>query len=89
MHQDLENWPKFALTLTSLSYFAIKSPGGGWRCFPSINPEPVKPYLWNISCVWYYIRSFKKYQISNQGHLAFLMMSSYFKMVIEVKHFYE
>ena len=55
----------------------------------SINPEPVKPYLWNFAWVWYYISSFKKYQNSNQGHVTFLMTSSYFNTVIEYKCFYE
>ena len=59
------------------------------RFLPSINPEPVKPYLWNFAWVWYYITSFKKYQNSNQGHVPFLMASSYFMAVTKVKYFCE
>ena len=42
----------------------------------------------NFDWVWYYIKSFKKYQNSYQGHVTFLMMLSYLKTVIEVKYFY-
>ena len=68
------------LTLIKLSFFEIKYPGQ--KGPPFINPAPVKPII-------SYIRSFKKYQKSNQGHVTFLMTSSYFKTVIQVKYFYE
>ena len=56
---------------------------------PVINPEPVKPQLCMRVVLWYYIRSFKKYKNSNQGHKIFFMTSSYLKTVIEVKYFFE
>ena len=35
------------------------------------------------------LRSFKKHQNSNQDYKTYLMMSSYFKTIIELKYFYE
>ena len=63
-----------------------------YSCFrrsTSIHSELVNPWLWNFAWVWYYIRSFKKYQNSNQGNVNFFIKSSYFKTVFEVKYFCE
>ena len=66
--QNLTRWAFWLLN--NLGERGVKS------CPPppnSMNPQQVKSYLWNFTHVRYYIKSFKEYQNSNQGHKTFLM----------------
>ena len=45
--------------------------GGVVGRLPVLNPTPVKPWLRNFAWMWYYIRSFIKYQDSNQGQVTY------------------
>ena len=76
-------WPHFAITIarlpvvwfltlirlgfSTLSSLRVEGP-------PMINPEPVQSWLYSVMAfAWllYYMRSFEKYQNSNQGHVTF------------------
>ena len=76
-------WPHFAITIarlpvvwfltlirlgfSTLSSLRVEGP-------PMINPEPVQSWLYSLMAfAWllYYMRSFEKYQNSNQGHVTF------------------
>ena len=51
------------LTVTNLGFLTLNNLWGCERAPLSINPEPVKPELWNFACMLYYIKSIKKAKI--------------------------